>query len=207
MSTAEDVHDAIVSEMMRGELAPGSWLRQDEIAERLGTSKIPVREALNRLAASGLLRFEKNRGAVIPRLTADQAEENFELRRGVEVALLRRAIPKMTIVDLAEAEFAHQRTHEQRSTQANWSFHEALYKPSGWTRGLAIVRSLHAAVAPYVLLYTDELGGSEHSDEQHLGMLEACRSSEVDRACTILERHIEEASSALMEFLGANHGG
>lgn len=205
MSTVEDVHEAIVSEMMRGELAPGSWLRQDEIAERLGTSKIPVREALNRLAASGLLRFETNRGAFIPHLTADEAEENFQLRLAVEVVLLRQAVPKLTIVDLAEAELALEAPAAQSSTEANWSFHEALYKASDWSRGLAIVRSLHAAVAPYVLLYTEGLGGSEQSHAQHLAILRACRSNDPAAACTMLERHINEASVALIDFLGRNN--
>lgn len=207
MSTVEEVHDAIVSEMMRGEVAPGSWLRQDEIAERLGISKIPVREALNRLAASGLLRFETNRGAFIPRLTADEAEENFQLRLGVEMLLLRRAVKNLTIVDLAEAELALEAGTGRTSTESNWQFHQALYRASGWTRGLAIVRSLHAAVAPYVLLYTEGLGGSKHSDEQHHAMLEACRSYDPNAACTILERHINEASTALIHFLGEQNDG
>lgn len=207
MSTVEDLHDAIVSEMMRGELLPGSWLRQDEIAERLGTSKIPVREALNRLAASGLLRFEANRGAFIPHLTADEAEENFQLRLGVEVPLLRRAVGNLTIVDIAEAELSLEADSGAASTESNWRFHESLYRPSGWARGLAIVRSLHAAVAPYVLLYTDGLGGSEHSREQHRAMLDACRSNDVRSACAILERHIDEAAKALIDFLGEQNDG
>jgi len=93
------------------------------------------------------------------------------------------------------------------STESNWKFHEALYRASGWTRGLAIVHSLHAAVAPYVLLYTEGLGGSEHSHQQHHAILDACRSNEPNAACTILERHINEASAALIDFLGEQNDG
>ena len=92
--------------LLRGELEPGTRLRQDELAQRLGVSKVPVREALQRLAATGLLRFEANRGAIVPGLTADDARENFALRRAVEPLLLEGSIPKLSIVDLAEAELA-----------------------------------------------------------------------------------------------------
>lgn len=202
MSTVEVIHDAIVSEMLRGAFRPGTWLRQDEIAERLGTSKIPVREALNRLAANGLLRFESNRGVVVPTLTAAEAEENFQLRLGVELRLLRQAIPSQTIVDLAEAELALDTSQDVSITDVNWRFHQALYQASGWDRGLAIVRSLHASVAPYVLLYTEGLGASAHSDDQHQQLLELCRSGKVRQACAMLERHITEASVALIDFFG-----
>jgi DNA-binding GntR family transcriptional regulator len=59
MSTVERVHRAVLDQLLRGDLAPGSWLRQDEVAARLGVSKIPVREALQRLAAARLVTFER----------------------------------------------------------------------------------------------------------------------------------------------------
>ncbi len=122
MSTVDHVQQTVTEEILRGELQPGTWLRQDEMAERLGMSKIPVREALHRLAAIGLLRFEPNRGVVVPALSATEAEENYGLRRAIEPELLRRAIPRLTIVDLAEAELAL--SGEGMSlTETNWAFH------------------------------------------------------------------------------------
>ena len=99
MSTVEQIREALVGAMLRGEYPPGTWLRQDEIALRLGVSKIPVREALQRLAAGGLLRFEPQRGARVPVLTGVEAEEIFELRLAVEPRLLARSIPHLTPVN------------------------------------------------------------------------------------------------------------
>ena len=95
MSTVDRVEQDVMASMLRGELAPGTWLRQDELAERLGVSKIPVREALQRLAGLGLLRFETNRGAVVPTLTAADAEESYALPRAIEPQLLRRAVTRL----------------------------------------------------------------------------------------------------------------
>jgi DNA-binding GntR family transcriptional regulator len=186
--------------MLRGEIPPGTWLRQDELAGQLGLSKIPVREALHRLAGVGLLRFEANRGVLVPSLSAAESKEIFGLRMAIEPILLRESIGQMSIVDLAQAELAL--VGEGMSlTEANWAFHHALYRASGWSRGLAMAEILHASVAPYVALYTQRLGGAEHSDDQHAALLDHCRGERTEAACQILVTHLRDAAAALLDFL------
>lgn len=205
MSTVDRVQALVKGGMLRGELGPGTWLRQDDLAEELSVSKIPVREALQRLAATGLLRFEANRGAVVPELTASDAAEIYALRAGIEPRLLGEALPRLSLVDLAEAEVAIEA--EGRSlTEANWAFHRALYRASGWDRGLAVAESLHIAVAPYVLLYTEQLGGARDSDVEHVALLDACRRGDRAAASDQLARHLDNAERALVGFLGPTAG-
>ncbi len=180
-------------------------MRQDDLAAQMGVSKIPVREALQRLAALGLLRFEQHRGAVVPELTAADADEVFTLRRLVEVELLRRAVPLMTVVDIAAAEQtldADADGDDVAGLGASWRFHRALYAPSGWARGIAMVEILHASVAPYVLLYTEQLGGARDSDDDHHELLDACRRVDSDAAASVLERHLDRAATTVLGFLG-----
>lgn len=190
--------------MLRGELTPGTRLRQDELAADLGVSKIPVREALQRLAAAGLLTFASNRGASVPMLTADDAVENYALRRAIEPLLLKQALPLLTVVDLAEAEMALTDA-TLSTTEANWAFHRALYNASGWTRGLAIAEMLHASVAPYVRLYTEQLGGAADSNTEHQDLLTSCRQGDADTASALLETHLVHAQEALRGFLTSQH--
>ena len=199
MSTVDVVQQAFLKEMLSGSIQPGTWVRQDEVADRLGVSKIPVREALQRLAASGLVRFETNRGAIVPELSAGEARENYTLRRAIEVQLLREALPQLSIVDLAEAEVALSSTTSV--TESNWRFHRALYRASAWQRGLAMVEILHAAVAPYVVLYTQGLGGAADSDHEHQVLLEACRIGDVEAAELQLLAHLDGAAATLIGFL------
>jgi DNA-binding GntR family transcriptional regulator len=91
-------------------------------------------------------------------------------------------------------------------TEANWRFHRALYAPSGWQRGLGIVASLHVAVAPYVLLYTQGLGGADASDAQHVAILRACRDGDVDDALTQLHAHLDDAERSLEHYLAEQEG-
>lgn len=199
MSTVELVHRHVLGALLRGELQPGEWLRQDELAARLGVSKIPVREALQRLSAEGLVTFEANRGSVVRSLTATDAEEIYALRSALEPTLLRRSIERLTIVDLAEAELALE--SDAPGGEANWRFHAALYGGAGWDRGVTIVGRLHAAVAPYVVLYTDDLRGSAVSDAQHHELLAHCRARRADDAVAVLESHLADAAAVLIDFL------
>ena len=79
MSTVDRVERRVRGGLIRGDYPPGTWLRQDDLAAELGVSKIPVREALQRLAAASLVTFEPNRGAMIRPLTAADAQEIFAL--------------------------------------------------------------------------------------------------------------------------------
>jgi DNA-binding GntR family transcriptional regulator len=200
MSTVERVERSVRMGLLRGDYPPGTWLRQDDLAAELGVSKIPVREALQRLAAASLVTFEPNRGAMVRPLAAADAEEIFVLRRAVEPELLRRAIGSHTIVDLATAELAL--TSKARTlTEANWQFHRALYDAAGWPRALTMVETLHAAVAPYVLLYTEGIGGAARSDAEHHELLEYCRTADARSAVRVLRAHLRAAAEALARYL------
>jgi len=200
MSTTDRVEQRLRQGLLRGDYPPGAWLRQDDLAAELGVSKIPVREALQRLAAASLVTFEPNRGALVRPLTAADAEEIFALRLAVEPLLLQRAIGRHTIVDLASAELALT-SAAHTLTEANWQFHRALYGAAGWSRALTIVETLHAAVAPYVLLYTEGIGGAARSDAEHHNLLELCRAADVRSAGRVLRVHLRAAADALSDSL------
>jgi DNA-binding GntR family transcriptional regulator len=200
MSAVDLVEQRVRDGLLRGDYAPGSWLRQDDLAAELGVSKIPVREALQRLAAASLVTFETNRGAMVRPLTAVDAEEIFTLRLAVEPELLRRAIGRHTIVDFASAELALT-SKSSTLTEANWTFHRALYHAAGWPRALAMVETLNAAVAPYVLLYSQGLGGGGRSDAEHHQLLEQCRAGDARGAVPTLRAHVRTAADALASYL------
>jgi DNA-binding GntR family transcriptional regulator len=200
MSTVDRVEQRVRQGLLRGDFPPGAWLRQDDLAAELGVSKIPVREALQRLAAASLVTFEPNRGAIVRALTKSDAEEVFALRLAIEPELLRRALGRHTIVDLAIAELAL-RDDAGTPTESNWKFHRALYEPAGWSRALAMVETLNAAVAPYVLLYTAGLGGAARSDAEHHELLELCRMADTRSATRVLREHIREAAEVVIASL------
>ena len=103
-SLTSAVADKLRDQIIRGEIAEGTQLRQDAIATQYRISRIPVREALRQLDAEGLITIVPNRGAVVPALSPDDIEELFSIRALIEPEILKRSIPHLTEGDFSEAE-------------------------------------------------------------------------------------------------------
>ena len=91
-SIAQRLHD----EILNGDLAPGTRLRQDEIAERFGSSRRPVRDALRRLEADGLVTIVSNSGAWVSKLNYQECNDAYEVRERLEPLLLSQSLPGLT---------------------------------------------------------------------------------------------------------------
>src|SRR5881296_1111025 len=141
---ADDIAVLIEEAIVSGELTPGSVLRQEQLSDRFGVSRTPVREALRRLAALGLVSFEPNRGVRVRTLSRDELREAFLVRAELESLATEVATPRFTEAGLAELEAAEERfarlTEELRSgatvtdraalvtdwVRANHAFHDVI---------------------------------------------------------------------------------
>lgn len=95
--------------ILRGDIAPGDWIRQEEVAERLGSSRLPVREALRMLEAEGLTEHARNRGARVPALTRHEVEVVYRMRERLEPLALQESMPHLDEAALARLESIQQR--------------------------------------------------------------------------------------------------
>src|SRR6478609_3394059 len=96
--------EALRERILRGDYIEGEPLRQDALADELGVSRIPIREALRQLETEGLVTFNPHRGAIVSSLSLAEIEEVFELRATIEPDLLRRAMPHLTTYQLDQAD-------------------------------------------------------------------------------------------------------
>ena len=101
---ADDIALALEEAIVSGEIPPGSVLRQEHLSEQFQVSRTPVREALRRLAALGLVSFEPNRGVRVRMLSRDELREAFIVRAELESLATQIATPKMSAGDLAALE-------------------------------------------------------------------------------------------------------
>lgn len=97
---AEYLREAI----LRGDIAPGEWIRQEDVAERLGASRLPVREALRILEAEGLTEHEPRKGARVPLLSQHEVDVIYQMRERLEPLALSESIPHLTAETLARIE-------------------------------------------------------------------------------------------------------
>lgn len=106
------ITEGIRDEILHGVYPPGSRLRQEEIAERFGASRVPVREALKALEAEGLVTLVANAGAWVSRLTLAECEEVYQARERLEPLLLRYSAPNLTPQDLEQLDTLARRMAE-----------------------------------------------------------------------------------------------
>jgi DNA-binding GntR family transcriptional regulator len=203
-ATTQQLRCAIIS----GQIPDGSPLRQDALAEELGVSRIPVREALARLEAEGLAVSYPHRGYFVTALSRDEILELFELRTLLEPELLRVAIANMTPADIKNAE-AVLKSYEldvDRAEISSWGehnvrYHMALYGPSQRRKTLEIVRGLLVNTDRYTRMVLTLGTGVDQAKEDHGGLLALCRSKAVNQAVALLRDHIQRARSDLLNLL------
>ncbi|MCX6048964.1 MAG: GntR family transcriptional regulator [Chloroflexi bacterium] len=201
----EVIANTLRAEILQGLLKSNLPLRQDEIAERFGVSKIPVREALYQLKAEGLVTFFPNRGAVVAALSSAEVDEIYAMRIALETLALRRAIPHLTIANLTQAEALLDAIDQEKAVaqwgELNWEFHALLYQPANLPRLMEWVRILHINVARYLVIFLVGLEYQATSQREHRAILEACRQGQTDIAVTLLEEHLQAAANKLVAFL------
>jgi DNA-binding GntR family transcriptional regulator len=214
------VEEAIVS----GELSPGTVLRQEQLSERFAVSRTPIREALRRLAALGLVSFEPNRGVRVRTLSREELREAFLVRAELESLATELAAPKMTEDDLdelerAEAEFSRatqalrvrprdgevdrwRLTHDW--VRANHGFHDVIYRVADAPLVERLAKSArrsfsgHAVWAP---------GGSEtdalyeRNDREHRAIIAALRAGNPTGARALAREHVLHSYELLMHVL------
>ncbi len=200
--------DALRDRILRGSFPEGEPLRQDAIAEELGVSRIPVREALRQLEAEGLVTFSPHRGAVVSTLSLGAISELFEMRAEMESDLVRRAVPLMTKSDDGRAEeildayeVALRNGEVSHYGELNWQFHSTLYAPSEREFTLAMVKKLHQHSDRYLRMQLALTHGESRARQEHRAIATAAKKRDPKKASQLMREHILGAGTALVTFL------
>ena len=196
--------------ILAGELPQGQPLRQDALAAQYGVSRIPLREALRRLEAEGLVRIEPNKGAVVADFPPQEIGELFEMRAALESDLIRLSVPLVSRSDLdeaAEALEAYEKALDRGQVAdwgaLNWRFHSALYRAAGRPRWLEAVAQLNRQTDRFVRLQLALTGALDRARSEHRELLELARRGEAEAAATLVRVHIQDAGQMLVRALAA----
>jgi DNA-binding GntR family transcriptional regulator len=205
--------EALRERILRGDYPEGEPLRQDALADELGVSRIPVREALRQLEAEGLVTFNPHRGAVVSSLSLGEIDELFELRADIECDLLRRAIPKMLPEQLSRAtdvldefEAALRSGEAARWGPLNWHFHAALYAPASRNFTMGVLQKLHQHSDRYFRMQVLLAKGGERANEEHRAIAAAVCKKDIAQACDLMHAHILGAGRSLVVWLEEQRG-
>lgn len=195
------VRDGLRASILAGAFEAGHQLRQDEVAEQFGTSRIPVREALRQLESEGLVIFHPNKGAVVKGLSLEDVLEMLDIRVALETRALKLAITNMAVEDLDTAQEILDRYDETSDPESwgemNWRFHWTLYAPCNKPKLLAMIEANYGHVNRFTRAQVSLATGKARPQKEHHELLELCREGKVQQAVDLLERHIEQTQKSV----------
>jgi DNA-binding GntR family transcriptional regulator len=180
--------------ILNGKLKTGQPIRQDVLSKQLGMSRTPLRQALQMLDKEGLVTISDFKGAAVTQISATLLDDLFEMRLVLEPMVLASALPRLTKLNLAEAEMAldeaRDETAPDKLSMLNWRFHNALYAPSERKLLLETLHRLNSTAAFAEVIANSIAGRTQQSQAEHLVLLAACRQSNASSAIDILKQHL-----------------
>lgn len=212
---ADWAHRRLRAAILTGELAPGTKLVVDDLAKRFAVSPTPLREAFQRLGGHGLVELTSQRGARVAPFSLDDAADLYELRLLLEPRALRASLAHADDAHRSEILAAHARLESAMTgepvdpvavSDAHLGFHTALLArcPSAWMRRMVALLAEHAQ--RYQLLGAREHRRGSDPVREHAALRDAAVRGQVDRAATILERHLEGTLQAVRAAIQAGRG-
>jgi DNA-binding GntR family transcriptional regulator len=192
----DQIKDVLVERILDGVYGPGDRIVEIRVAEELGVSQAPVREALRELELLRLVVSEPFRGARVRAVSADELREIYPVRAALEEVAARAAAPApAALVESLQAELEAMRTAARHGDVHDFiahdvAFHRAIVEASGNRTLQDLWRSLHVDLRTTITLikHVDDLA---QVAESHVPVLEAVASGDAEEAASVLRRHIE----------------
>lgn len=192
-----------------GELRAGEQIKQDLLAEQLGTSRVPLREALKILEGEGQVSYQPHRGYFVAELSAADLVEVYRIRRLLEDEAVAAAIPALTAADLATLEEAMAHVEAAGAvgdvpaiTEANRRFHFLLIEQAGLPRLTRLIRQLWDATDAYRSVYFAEPTNRDQVEGEHRQIMAAIRERDIPRTIALLNTHRDHAVQRVSKVLG-----
>ena len=204
---SDEVVDRLRGAILSGQFAPDESLREKQLAESMGVSRGPIREALTRLEHEGLVINRPNGRSFVARLSREDLDEVYTLRRVLECLAVVYACQKATPADLAEMQaiLDDMRTRiergisEQEAAELDLRFHDVLYRSSGNQRLLTFWTTLRPQI--YVFLLSRNVANSDFRESVvrgHRDILDAISDRDAARAQALIEGHLGFAYSRVI---------
>lgn len=199
------IESSLREAILDGRLPSGTAVRQQELADLFGVSRMPVREALRQLEAQSLLTVVQHKGAVVAPLITSNAVETYALRSVLEGFALRLSIPLLDDNDLTMAAQYIEQLEGQTSyaeiARLNRLFHMSLYHKAPNAKLLDLIERELNEEERFLRFHLSSMGLGKLTQDDHRAMLAAAAAKDIDQAVRLLEEHLEKASVTMRRHL------
>lgn len=200
----ESLRNAIVSQVLKS----GERLMETELADEMGVSRTPVREAIRKLELEGYVVMIPRKGAYVAGLSIKDVNEVFEIRGALEALAAGLAASRATAEEIEEMEhnLAQEAVHFESSDllktiEVDTKFHELIYKASRNNRLLEMIKDLREQVQRFRTTTLAVPGRLKFALDEHRKIVEAIASRDVALAGRTAVEHIESAENAMLEVI------
>ncbi len=190
------VRETLRQAILEREIEPGGQINLNKLAEKLGVSPMPIREALRELEAEGMVRFSSNKRILASRLSQNELYDIYSIRRPLEEIALTKSFELNDKQGLKDLEALHRQMSKTGTIGKDWfylnrSFQIKLYEMSGSERLFKILQGLWNNTGPYLRIFSDNKEAVARANEEHGLLLKALRKRKCKQAQEILKKHLQ----------------
>ncbi len=203
----EAVYQQLKSAILNGAFRPGQILRQEDIAQQLGVSRGPLREALPRLEAEGLIVSMPHRGCAVVSLAPGEIAEIFELRAMLEASLARAAAqqrdPQVTVrllelnAQMRSLAASNTEADRQRWSELNYELHTVLLGGAGRRHHMRLLDMARDLAEPYIRMEINLTGNLLEPQREHEMLIEAFAVGDCQRLERLTRAHVQSTAQRL----------
>ena len=202
------VFNTLRQAILKGELAPGERLMEIQLAEKLGVSRTPIREAIRKLELEGLVLMIPRKGAEVAQITEKSLRDVLEVRRALENLAVQLACLRMSPQTLADLKAAARAFEEilggedvTAVAEADVAFHDVIYMATDNQRLISLLNNLREQMYRYRVEYLKKKECHKQLLWEHQEIIRAIEAGEIDVATKITEQHIDNQVEAVSDAL------
>ena len=202
------VFNTLRQSILTGELKPGERLMEIHLADKLGVSRTPIREAIRKLELEGLVTMIPRRGAEVAQITEKSLRDVLEVRRALDALAVELACERITpsqLEQLREACDAFERETKRgdanRVARADVALHDIILVASGNARLMQMVSNLSQQMYRYRLEYVKDGGSYERLSREHRTIYEAIRDKDPATGARTIKAHIDNQEKTVIQMI------
>lgn len=203
------VFNTLRQAILKGELKPGERLMEIQLAERLGVSRTPVREAIRKLELEGLVLMIPRKGAEVAEITIEDLEDVLEVRSALEGLAVKNACDHIGATELAELEKANEEFKHVLENgddliacvQADVKFHEIIYAATNNKRLLQILNNLREQMYRYRMEYLKDKSTHQTLLKEHNNIIAALKRQDKETAGKVVVIHIDNQKESIINSI------
>ena len=205
MPLRDVVFNTLRQAILTGELKPGERLMEIHLANKLGVSRTPIREAIRKLELEGLVTMIPRRGAEVAQITEKSMSDVLEVRRAMDALCTVLACERISEEEIAELSAACDKFATAANTkdirkcaQADVDFHDIIVRATGNKRLVQLINNLSEQMYRYRFEYLKDVSRYDNLIEEHRIIYESIRNHDKDAARTAAELHIDNQAKAII---------